>query len=258
MIKHNPFKNILMKKIILSSAFILLSVLSFAQTTDNSLNDLFKKAKDIFNSGKTNTSGLSTNDVVLGLKEALSLGAQKSGDKLSLVDGFFKDAVIKILMPPEAAKVESKLRMLGLGKLVDNAILSLNRAAEDASKSAAPIFLDAIKKMTLRDALSILKGRDTAATAYLRNSTTAQLTLAFQPVINASLQKVNATKYWKDVFNTYNRFSLNKVDTDLSSYVTSKALNGIFYYVADEERKIRTNPAERVSDILKKVFGNTK
>ncbi len=247
-----------MKKLILSSVFILVSVLSFAQTTDNSLNDLFKKAKDIFNSGKTNTSGLSTNDIVLGLKEALSLGAQKSGDKLSLADGFFKDAVIKILMPPEAAKVESKLRMLGMGKLVDNAILSLNRAAEDASKSAAPIFLDAIKKMTLRDALSILKGKDTAATSYLRGSTTAQLTAAFKPVINASLQKVNATKYWKDVFNTYNRFSVTKVDTDLGSYVTSRALNGIFYYVADEEKKIRTNPAERVSDILKKVFGSTK
>lgn len=245
-----------MKKLLLSSTFLFLAIATFAQTTDNSLNGLLKKATDIFNSRKTSTGGLSTNEIVLGLKEALSLGAQKSGDKLSLADGFFKDAVVKILMPPEAANVESKLRMLGMGKLVDKAILSLNRAAEDASRSAAPIFLDAIKRMTLRDALGILKGRDTAATSYLRGATTSQLTLAFKPIIDASLQKVNATRYWKDVFNTYNRFSLNKVDPDISSYVTSRALNGIFYYVADEEKKIRKNPAERASDILKKVFGS--
>ena len=247
-----------MKKIILSSAFILLIIFSFAQNPDNSLNGLFKKASGILNPGKTNPGNLSTSEIISGLKEALSLGAQKSGDKLSAIDGFFKDAVVKILMPPEAAKVESKLRMLGMGKLVDNAILSLNRAAEDASKSAAPIFLDAIKKMTLKDALGILKGKDTAATSYLRNTTTSQLTLAFQPIIDASLQKVNATKYWKDVFTAYNKISFTKVDTDLNSYVTSRALNGIFYYVAEEEKKIRTNPAERASDLLKKVFGSVK
>lgn len=159
-------------------------------------------------------------------------------------------------MPPEAIKVEQKLRMLGMGNLVDDAVLSLNRAAEDASKAAAPIFLEAIKRMTVKDAVNILKGADTAATSYLRNTTSPQLTIAFKPVIDESLQKVNATKYWKDVFTAYNKVSFTKVDTDVSSYVTSKALNGIFYYVADEEKKIRANPAERVSDILKKVFGN--
>ena len=246
-----------MKKIILSSIFFFFAICSFAQNPDDTWNGIFKKATDIFNGRKT-ANGLTTNEIVAGLKEALSLGAQKSGDRLSVVDGFFKDAIIKILMPPEAAKVESKLRMLGMGRLVDNAILSLNRAAEDASKSAAPIFLDAIKKMTLRDAIGILRSKDTAATFYLRNTTTAQLTAAFKPVIDASLQKVNATKYWKDVFNTYNRFSANKVNPELSGYVTGAALNGIFYYVADEEKKIRTNPAERVSDLLKKVFGSVK
>lgn len=247
-----------MKKIILSSAFLLLTAALSAQNGDNTLNGLLKKANSILNSAKTGSNGLSTEEIVSGLKEALSLGAQKSGDKLSAVDGFFKDAVVKILMPPEAAKVESKLRMFGMGKLVDNAILSLNRAAEDASKSAAPIFIDAIKRMTVRDALSILKGTDTAATSYLRNNTTAQLTVAFKPIIDASLQKVNATKYWKDVFTAYNKLSFTQVNTDLTSYVTSRALNGIFYYVADEEKKIRTNPAERVNDILKKVFGSVK
>ncbi len=184
------------------------------------------------------------------------MGAQKSGDKLSATDGFFKDAVVKILMPPEVSKVEIKLRMIGLGSLVDNAILSMNRAAEDASKSAAPIFIDAVKKMTVQDALGILKGNDTAATAYLKTTTSPQLVAAFRPVIEASLEKVNATKYWKDVFTNYNKVSFTKVDTDINSYVTTKALNGIFYYVAEEEKKIRTNPAERVSDILKKVFGS--
>ncbi len=246
-----------MKKSILSSTLILLSVLSFGQKDSaNKLGGFFKKANAVLNSGKTNSGSLSRDEIISGLKEALSIGAQKSGDKLSIADGFFKDAAVKILMPSEATKVESKLRMLGIGKMVDDAILSLNRAAENASKSAAPIFLEAIKKMTLQDALSILKGKDTAATSYLRNTTSPQLILAFKPVIDASLQKVNATKYWNDVFTAYNKVSFTKVDTDVSSYVTSKALNGIFYYVADEEKKIRTNPAERVNDLLRKVFGN--
>jgi hypothetical protein len=152
--------------------------------------------------------------------------------------------------------VESKLRKLGMGKLVDDAILSMNRAAEDASKSAAPIFLSAIKNMTLNDGLSILRGSDTSATTYLRSATTAQLVAAFKPVIDESLKKVGATKYWTDIFSTYNRFSFSKVDADLSSYVTTKALNGLFYYVAEEEKKIRKDPVARVSDILKKVFGS--
>jgi hypothetical protein len=132
----------------------------------------------------------------------------------------------------------------------------MNRAAEDASKSAAPIFISAIRKMTVQDALGILRGTDTSATAYLRKSTTDPLTTAFMPVVQASLDKVNATKYWKDVFTAYNRFSLTKVNTDINSYVTQKALNGIFYYVAQEEKNIRANPAARATDLLKKVFGS--
>ena len=246
-----------MKKIIIFFTFIVLTNVLFAQKDSSGtskLNGLFKKANSIFTSGKSTSGSLTTDEIVSGLKEALSLGAQKSGDKLSVTDGFFKDAVVKILMPPEVSKVESKMRMLGMGSLVDNAILSMNRAAEDASKSAAPIFIEAVKKMTVGDALGILKGTDTAATAYLRRTTSPQLTTAFAPVIEASLQKVDATKYWKDVFTAYNKVSFKKVNTDLNSYVTERALNGIFYYVGEEEKKIRTNPAERVSDILKKVF----
>ena len=220
---------------------------------------MFKKASSLFgkksSSGKS-SSGLSSSEIVSGLKEALSLGAQKSGDKLSATDGFFKDAAVKILLPQQIRDVESKMRMLGFGKLVDNAELSMNRAAEDASKAAAPIFLDAIKKMTVTDALNILRGSDTAATGYLRKTTSPELTTAFRPVIETSLKKTDANKYWKDVFSTYNKFTSKPVNTDINSYVTGKALDGLFYYVAQEEIGIRKNPAERVTDVLKNVFGS--
>ena len=249
-----------MKKIITSFSIVLASISLFAQKdSSGNLNGMFKKAGSLFGKKSTansSSSGLSGSEIVSGLKEALSIGAQKSGDRLSATDGFFKDAAVKILLPEQVRKVESKMRMLGMGKMVDNAELSLNRAAEDASKAAAPIFLDAIKKMTVTDALNILRGSDTAATGYLRKTTSPELTNAFRPVIEASLKKVDATKYWTDVFNAYNKFSSSPVDTDINSYVTTKALDGIFYYVAQEEIGIRKNPAARVTDILKSVFGS--
>ena len=131
----------------------------------------------------------------------------------------------------------------------------MNRAAEDAAKSAAPIFLNSIKQMSISDAWSILRGGDTAATAYLRKTTTASLTNAFKPVIDNSLQKVDATKYWNTVFTAYNKFSFNKVNPDLSAYVTEKALYGIFYEIGQQEMQIRKDPVARTTDILKKVFG---
>lgn len=245
-----------MKKLLLSAILISSYFLTFAQR-DSSLNGLFKKASSIFNSRKSGGS-LSGDEIASGLKTALSQGAEKSTSRLSAVDGFLKDAAVKILLPPEAAKVQAKLKMLGMSELMDNAVTSMNRAAEDAAKSATPIFLSAIKQMSITDALTILKGNDTAATSYLRRSTLSQLTSAFMPIIQASLQKVDATKYWNDVFSTYNRFSFNKVDPDINSYVATKALNGIFYYVAQEEKNIRANPAARASDILKKVFGGNQ
>lgn len=216
------------------------------------LNNLKKKV-----TGSSSGSSLSSDDIVNGLKQALTLGAQKSADKLSAADGFFKDAVVKILLPPQAQNAEKTLRNLGMGQLVDNAILSMNRAAEDASKSAAPIFVNAIKGMSVQDGLGILRGADTAATGYLRKSTSPQLTTAFHPVIDSSLQKTGATKYWKDVFETYNKLptTFKKVNPDLSAYVTQKAMDGIFYYVAQEEKQIRKDPAAQVTDLLKKVFG---
>ena len=248
-----------MKKIITSLTFVLASISLFAQNDSSvNLNGMFKKASSIFGKKSNNnaSSGLSSSEIVSGLKEALSIGAQKSGDKLSAPDGFFKDAAVKILLPEQVRDIESKMRMMGMGKMVDNAELSMNRAAEDASKAAAPIFLSAIKKMTVTDALNILRGSDTAATGYLRKTTSPELINSFRPVIEESLKKVDATKYWKDVFNVYNRFSSTPVDTDINSYVTTKALDGIFYYVAQEEIGIRKNPAQRATDILKKVFGS--
>jgi hypothetical protein len=201
---------------------------------------------------------LSTEDMARGLKEALSVGATKGTQKLNALDGYFTNAAIKVLMPPEAKKVEQTLRSLGLGSQVDKAILSMNRAAEDAAAAAAPIFLEAIKSMTIQDAAGILRGGENAATRYLQDKTTAALTSAFRPSIEKSLQKVDATKYWNDVFSNYNRFSKEKVNTDLPAYVTEKALSGIFYQVAEEEKKIRKDPAARTSELLKKVFAEAK
>ncbi|HVY74678.1 MAG TPA: DUF4197 domain-containing protein [Puia sp.] len=239
-----------MKKLFVA---FLMVVVSLSNVRAQSLfNDLKKKV-----TSNGSSSSLSSDDIVNGLKQALTIGAQKSADRLSAADGFFKDAVVKILLPPQAQTVEKTLRGLGMGKLVDDAILSMNRAAEDASKSAAPIFVNAVKQMTVQDGLGILKGADTAATGYLRKTTSPQLTAAFHPVIDSSLQKTGATKYWKDVFETYNKLptTFKKIDPDLSAYVTQKAMDGIFYYVAEEEKKIRKDPAAQVTDLLKKVFG---
>ncbi len=248
-----------MKKSIILTIFIVTGFIGFSQkdsSTSKGLNGLFKKAGSILNSSKSASgSSLSTDEIISGLKEALSVGTKNSTGKLSVADGFLKDAAVKILMPPDVRKAETKLRALGMGKLVDQAVTSLNRAAEDASKEASPIFINAIKKMSVQDALGILRGADTAATSYLKKSTSNDLTNAFKPVIENSLRKVDATKYWKDVFTIYNKFTATPVTTDINEYVTSGALKGIFYYVGEEEKKIRKDPAARITSILQKVFG---
>ncbi len=201
---------------------------------------------------------LSEQEIANGLKQALTIGTRNSTSTLSAVDGYFANAAIKILMPPEAQKVESTLRSVGFGSVVDKAILSMNRAAEEAAKSATPIFVNAVKQMTITDALGILKGGDVSATNYFKDKTTAALTAAFTPVIQSALDNVGATKYWNDVFSVYNQFSTNPVETNLSAFVTSRAIDGIFYQVGLEEQKIRQDPAARVTDLLKKVFGSTQ
>jgi hypothetical protein len=253
-----------MKKTVLVFAVVLVTVSAAqAQGIKGLINKVTKKdtttqKTSIFDKIKSATSstgsGLSNDDIINGLKEALRVGTDSTAKNLSKVDGFFANAAIKILMPEEAKKVESKLRTLGMGKLVDNAILSMNRAAEDAAKGIGTIFWNSIKSMTVTDGLNILRGGDFAATDYLKKTTTAQLTEKFRPVIEASLSKVNATKYWETVFSTYNKFSSQKVNTDLTAYVTERALSGVFYNIGLEEQKIRKDPAARVTDLLKKVF----
>ena len=246
-----------MNKLILL-VFLAISLVTYSQEKESAGTGLLKKAGSVFGKGKGGATSLSNDEIIAGLKEALSVGAKNSSGKLSALDGFFANAAIKVLMPAEAKKVETTLRNAGMGQMVDDAILSMNRAAEEASKSAAPIFIDAIKQMGFQDALSILRGTDTAATSYLKGRTLPALTSAFRPVIDEALQKTGATKHWKTVFETYNKLptTFKKINTDLSGYVTDKALTGLFYQVAIEEQQIRKNPAARVNDVLRKVFGS--
>jgi hypothetical protein len=199
---------------------------------------------------------LSNDEIIRGLKDALSVAAKKTTNLLNKEDGFFADAAIKILMPEEAKEVEKTLRKFGMSSYVDKAILSMNRAAEDAAGGVDSIFISAVRNMTIEDGISILKGKDDAATEYLRKSTYDDLSRRMKPVVSGSLKKVDATKYWKDVFTQYNRFMKNDVNTDLEQYVTEKALDGLFQKIRLEEKNIRKDPAARVTDVMKKVFGS--
>jgi hypothetical protein len=239
---------------------LLVSYISYnssAQGFKNILKKVAAKDSSLGISKSTSsvgTSGLTKTDIVSGLKEALQVGAELSTKKLSAADGFFSSPVIKILMPAEAKNVETKLRALGFGKQVDNAVLGMNRAAEDASKEALPIFVNAIKSMSIEDAVSILRGNQSAATTYLKSKTESNLAAAFKPIVDGALAKTGATKYWNTMFSTYNQFSSNKVNPNLVEYVTSKALDGVFYQISKEEEQIRKDPAARTTDLLKKVF----
>lgn len=247
-----------MKRILIGFILIGFVFSASAQTLKDKLNKLSKKdSTGILRSVTSQVSSggsLSNEEIIRGLKEALTIGTDSSAKKLSMVDGFFGNAAIKILMPDEAKKAESTLRKFGMSSLVDKAILSMNRAAEDASKDITPIFWNAIKQMTVQDGLSILRGGDFAATTFLKKTTQLLLIAKMRPVIQASLDKVNATTYWKDVFTAYNKFSNKPVNTDLTAYVTGKAMDGLFHEIGLAEQKIRKDPAAQVTDLLKKVF----
>ena len=192
-----------------------------------------------------------------GLRQALDQGVGKGITFLNREDGFFGNQAYKVLLPPEAQKIENTLRDLGMGGMVDRAILQINRAAEDAVGYARPIFVDAIKVMTITDAINIIKGGTDAGTQYFRQKTTDRLIAAFSPVVKQSLDKFSATKYYADVVNTYNNFptTLKKINPDLPSYVVGKAVDALFDQIAQEEANIRANPVARTTEILKKVFG---
>ena len=210
------------------------------------------KAYDDFTS---DDSSLSTSDVVNGLKEALVIGSEKSTQLTSKQDGFFLNPEIKIPFPPEIKEVEVKLRQIGMNKLVDDFHLSINRAAEKASAEAKDLFINAIRNMTVEDAWGILKGEQDAATQYLRRTTSTDLENKFRPVINEALESVNATKYYEEATTIYNKIPLvTKVETDLTGYVTDRALDGLFIMVAKEEAKIRKDPLARTTELLQRVF----
>ncbi len=194
-------------------------------------------------------------DIAGGLKEALNNGISKQVVKLTALDGFYKNEMVKILMPEELQKVDQTLRKVGLSSLADDGIKMLNRAAEDAVKEATPIFVDAVKKMTITDAKNILMGNESAATTYLQSSTSTALYAKFNPVIKTSFAKVGADKIWNQIITKYNSLPLvKKINPDLTDYTTNKAMDGVFKMIAVEEKNIRTNLGSRTSTLLQQVF----
>lgn len=194
-------------------------------------------------------------DISGGLKEALNNGISKQVTKLTALDGFYKNEAVKILLPQELKDIESALRKVGMSKLADEGIMAINRTAEDAVKESTPIFVDAIKNMSFSDAKNILLGNENAATNYLQTSTTAALYDKFNFSIKKSFVKVGADKIWTKIILRYNAIPLvTKVNPDLTDYVTTKAMDGVFKMVAVEEKNIRMDLNSRTSDLLKQVF----
>jgi len=226
---------------------ILLLLLTFTFMSCAELQQVASQFPEINSNGTLDISG--------GLKEALNNGITKQVSKLTAVDGFYKNEAVKILMPEELQKVDKALRKIGLSSLADDGIRMLNRAAEDATKEATPIFVNAIKQMSFTDAKNILMGNESAATTYLQNTTTTSLYEKFNPVIKNSFAKVGADQVWTNIITKYNSIPLvKKVNPDLTDYTTNKALEGVFKMIAVEEKSIRTNLNSRTSDLLKKVF----
>jgi hypothetical protein len=227
-------------------------------TSSAQLNlDKIKEEADKALGGKKSDNGLSNDEVVKGLKEALKVGTNNSTASTAKVDGFYKNPMVKIPFPPEAAKVKSTLVNVGMKSQVDKFEMTLNRAAEEAAKEAAPIFINAITSMSIADGFNILKGADNAATSYLNSKTNAELYQKFLPVVKRATQKVSLTKAWAPLATNYNKIpGVQKQNPNLDDYVAKKAIEGLFKLIAQEELKIRKDPAARINDLLKKVFGS--
>lgn len=234
-------------------AVILVSLQSCAQSWN--LKDIQNTVEQTIGT-VTGGGGLTNDEIIRGLKEALSVGSTNSTAKASALDGFYKNNLIKIPFPPEAEKVKTTVESLGMKPQVDQFVMTLNRAAEEAAKEAKPVFINAITTMSISDGMTILKGKDDEATRYLQNKTSTELNAKFSPIVKRAINKVQLTKYWNPIMTKYNKIPMvKKVNPDLDKYVTEKALEGLFKLVAEEETKIRRDPAARVSDILRKVFG---
>src|SRR5436190_7109917 len=216
-------------------------------------------AQSIFDKAKKALGGnsqVSESEAGSGIKEALNKGIGSAVSLLNKRDAFFKSELYKVLLPPDAQKMEKTLRDLGLGKMCDDAIEAINHGAEDAVGFATPIFVDAIKQMTITDALKLVTGGKNSITEFFRSKTSVKLKAAFMPVINKSLEKTNATKYYGDAVTRYNKIPLvKKMNPDIADYVADRTLFALFDRIAVEEVNIRSNPAARTSDLLKKVFG---
>lgn len=229
--------------------FLLFPILFFGCTP--------QQINDTLNTVLSGTGGLSSDQIGNGLKEALRIGAQAGANELSAPGGYFDDLTYRILLPEEVRKVTDRLQGVpGFSNLEEIIIKKINQGAEDAAKKAAPIFVGAIKQMTIQDALGILKGDRNAATQYLQRTTSQNLYNEFSPVISSSLDKFDAQKVWADAARVYNNFPLtqNPVNTNLADHVTQKALEGLFSKVALKEEDIRQNISSRTSELLRKVF----
>ncbi len=251
-----------MKKLLFTIGTVLICINAQSQTIGDVLGGIEKvtgiktsDTKSNSSSGNVDLSGLSSAEVSTALKQALNLGVEEGIDKLSAQDGYFKNELVKILMPEELRKVENVLRSFGLSSLADESVKLFNRAAEDAVTEAAPIFANAITTMSFDDAKNILLSGDNAATDYLEVKTSEQLYNAFEPKVQASLGKVGADKVWNKLITSYNMFTGKNVTTDLNQYVTQQALNGVFKMVADKESGIRNNAVFRTTSVLQDVFG---
>lgn len=217
-----------------------------------------KQAEDAYKEA-TGQKKLTNAEVIKGLKEALTIGTNNSTALASKVDGFNGNSRIRIPFPEEAVKVKNTLNDLGMQSQIKKFEETINRAAEEAAKEAAPIFVEAIKGMSIGDGFKILKGTDNAATKYLQDKTSAQLKEKFKPVVKNAISKVEVTKYWNPLITTYNKIpTVQKMNPDLDEYITLKAMQGLFTLLADEELKIRKDPVARVTALLKKVFGSKK
>jgi len=242
----------------MNSKLIVLAVVSFLGLSAQAQigKQLMNKGKELTGTGGDSKTALTKDEVVSGLKEALTRGSETSAKAASVVDGFNGNSLIRIPWPAEAQAMKDKLIKLGMEKKVQEFELSINRAAEEAAKEAYPIFVTAVKEMTVTDGFAILNGGDTAATHYLRTTTTSPLTVKFSPIVKAAMDKVQVTAYWTPLVTTYNKIpGVVKQNPDLEKYVTAKAIDGLMLLISQEEARIRKDPAAQVSELLKKVFG---
>jgi hypothetical protein len=247
--------------------FLFIALFAFSAANAQTLKEKLQRKKDSLEKAArekaaavvtgTTAPKLTNEEVIQGLREALTVGTNSASSFASKTDGYLKNPRLFIPWPEEAKDMKARLLKMGMKKKIEDFETSLNRAAEEAAKNAAPVFIDAIKNMSVADGFAILRSNDTAATNYLRKTTYSPLELKFLPVVKEAINKVKVTSYWNPLVTTYNKLpGVKKQNPDLDKYVTNKAINGLMILIADEEIKIRKDPMARVNDILKKVFGS--